>query len=612
MAYTFSSETIEEIREKNDIVDVIGEYIDLKRTGSSYKGLCPFHNEKTPSFIVTPSKQLFHCFGCGTGGDVVTFVMKYLNIDFTEALQLLADRVGILINTNNSKKNTELIKKKKKIYQINREAARFYYKNLFKYKKPRKYLFKRGINKEIIKAFGLGYALDSWNGVLNYLLGKGYKTRIIEEAGLIIKSKKVNKYYDRFRNRVVFPIFDTKGNILGFGGRVIDDNSYPKYLNSPETPVFKKGYNLYGLNILKKNKNNKDVILVEGYIDVIALYKYGFKCGVASLGTAFTTNQAKLLKRYAKDIYICYDSDKAGQNATNKVIDILEKENIKHKVIVLPKGRDPDEYLTLEGKKAYSNLISNALGYIDYKIYLYKNKYDINTTEGKIQFSKEISKALKKKKSPVEVDAYIKKIANLTQISENALKKEIHGNRWKSKTNVRVKDKYINGKYRYTNKSTITPVKNSLDSGHISAERNLLKLIIEDKKVFDKAKVILNPDDFYNRINKKIAQIVYKEYDEKGIIEEEALFNYFNKEEVIKVKNILSTDIIFNDREKEKALNDYINKINYYKLKIKKESIKQKLKQIDIKKNKTEGDVQKFNKLCLEIINIEKELKLHQ
>ncbi|MTI70902.1 MAG: DNA primase [Firmicutes bacterium] len=609
MTYTFSEETIEEIREKNDIVDVISEYISLKRTGSNYKGLCPFHNEKTPSFVVSPSKQIFHCFGCNEGGDVIKFIMEYQNLDFIEALQLLAERVNINLDDKKLKRNSKEDKRRKRLFEINREAAIYFYKNLFNNKKAYNYLLNRGIDIKTIKSFGLGYAKPDWEDLKKHLKTRGFKENEISEVGLIIKRKQKEGYFDRFRDRIIFPIINTRNNVIGFGGRVLD-NSQPKYLNSPDTPVFNKGKNLYGLNIIKKNKNDK-ILLVEGYMDVISLFKYGINYAVASLGTALTKDQAKLLNRYGKRFYICYDSDKAGQLATDKALEILYSQGIKAQVILLPESKDPDDYIKDNGKEGFNKLLEKSLDYIDFKIYYYKKIYDINTVEGSINFTKKITNLLKKIKSTIEIDVYINKIAEETNISKEAIKKEIYRNK-KPYTKNREKDKYIYNNYRNNNsKEKIVPVNYTLEPGHLTAERNLINLIIKDKTIYNKIKDEIKPKDFFNNVYRKLAETIYNKYNENDDMKFDYVKDKFEKKDLEKVKETFDMENPMEGSEKIKAVRDYIDKINYYKLKLKKQDIKEKLKQYEKNESK-EGDVEKFNQLCLQLISIEKQLKLHQ
>jgi len=611
MPYFYNDDLIREIRESNDIIDVISQYVMLKKSGSNYKGLCPFHNEKTPSFMVSPSKQMFRCFGCGESGDVISFIMKYDNVDFTEALKSLAARVNITLDEKKNNVDPEYAKLKAKVWDINRNAAIYFYNNLLNNKTAYNYLLKRGIDNKTIKTFGLGYSLNSWNGLLNYLKSKNFSEEEIEKAGLIVKQKETKRYYDRFRNRIIFPIISISGKVIGFGGRVLDD-SQPKYLNSPDTEVFLKGKNLYGLNTAKKYSRNNRIILVEGYMDLISLYQSGINYCVASLGTALTPYQAQLLKRYSKEVYICYDSDNAGINATDKAIEILREEDVNAKIITLPKGKDPDEYVKKYGKKDFENLIDKSLGYIDFKIFLNKRKYNLNSVDGKIGFTKEIANILKRIKSPIEIDAYINKIASETNISIHAIKDEVLTESDKYNSQVTTKDKYIKLNYRNNNKDKISPVNYTLESGHLIAEKFLLNLIINNYDIYLSVRELFKPKDFSNNAYRNIASVVYEIYNNDSEINKEKLFSRLNEEHVDKVKDILEAELNIDSEDKAVMAKGYIKRIVYYKLKMEKEKIKDELALIESKKDKTEGDVDKINKLCSEITKIEKELKLHQ
>ncbi|KGG80168.1 DNA primase [Caloranaerobacter azorensis H53214] len=607
MSSTLNEDLIQEIREKNEIVGVISQYIRLKKTGANYKALCPFHNEKTPSFVVSPSKQIFHCFGCGVGGDVISFIMRYENLDFKEAIKILADRAGIEIDESNMKKNIELERRKNRLYQINREAARYFYYNLQKNSRGYNYFRKRGVSSNTIKIFGLGYANPEWNDLLKYLVSKGYSEEELLEAGLVIEKKNKNGFYDRFRDRVMFPIVNTRGKVIGFGGRVLDD-SVPKYLNSPDTLVFSKGNNLFGLNLVYKNSKIDKILLVEGYMDVISLYNKGIVYSVASLGTAFTESQCKMLKRWNDSIYICYDSDDAGLKASNKALDLLKRVGFKPRVIILPDGLDPDEYINKFGKELFENLFTTALDYIDFKILYYRNKFDINTVQGKVDFIKNISQDIKNISSPVERDVYINRVSDEVNISVDAIKREIFGIKG---IKTRLKDKYINANYRDTNKSKIVPVENVLEPGHLTAEKSLLNLLISDEYIYEKIKEDFSPDDFLDPMNRKIAELVYDNYRKGKKITKQEIIDNFSNSELDKLNEILAIKINFDDSEKEKAVDDYLKKINYYKLKIKRKQIREKIKLIESKKVINEGEEEELKELCLELMEVDKALKLH-
>ncbi|MGL5352987.1 MAG: DNA primase, partial [Clostridium sp.] len=330
-----SEEILEKIKEQSDIVDVISETVKLKRSGRNFSGLCPFHNEKSPSFSVSQDKQIYKCFGCGEAGNVITFVMKNKNLPFIDAVKYLGEKANIVIQDESGKRN-KTTEKKELMYKVNVEAARFYFANLMNTKGSKEYFLNRGIKEETIKKFGLGFAKDSWNNLIFHLRKKGFNDELLLEAGLVSTSEKTGNKYDRFRNRVMFPVFDYSGKVIGFGGRVLDD-SKPKYLNSPETLVFQKGTNLYGLNFAIKNKiPDRYFIIVEGYMDLITLHQYGITNVVASLGTALTTNQARLLKRYADKVIISYDADVAGQTATLRGLEILREAGFDVRVLNIP------------------------------------------------------------------------------------------------------------------------------------------------------------------------------------------------------------------------------------------------------------------------------------
>lgn len=434
MSFSFSKDAVEELKSQIDIVDVIGRSVQLKRAGSNYKGLCPFHNEKTPSFIVSPQKQIFTCFGgCGASGDVVSFVKRYYNLDFNEAVEKLANEYGISIKRNTYSDDRE------KYYEINREAARFFYKNLTEVKNPGySYFQKRGIEDRTIKKFGLGYAPDSWDALYNHFKTKGTDEKILVELGLL--SEKNGKYYDKFRNRVIFPIINTAGKVIGFGGRALTSEVMPKYLNSPENKIFQKKNNLYALNITRQDIGKEGfAIIVEGYMDVISLYQNGVRNVSASLGTALTENQAKLVNRYTKNVVLSYDADDAGQKAALRGIDVLKKENCKVKVLHVNDGKDPDEFIKKNGREEFLKLISNSLPYNDYKLEAAKRGLNLSSEEGKLDYMKRINSILHDL-SPVEKDIYIKKIARDTGISEGAIKMEILGNTSFEEKNKNIRD----------------------------------------------------------------------------------------------------------------------------------------------------------------------------
>lgn len=422
----------DEIKSRCNIVDVIGRVVPLKKAGSNYKGVCPFHNEKTPSFVVSETKQIFTCFGCGATGDVLAFVKRYYNLDFKGAAEMLAKEYGISLEGafRSNKDNEEL-------YEINRQAARFFYKALREKANPGyTYMKNRGISEDTLNKFGIGYADDQWDSLYKYLLSLGYKEDKLMALGLISKSK--DRYFDKFRGRVIFPILNTSGKVIGFGGRIIGEGE-PKYLNSQESGVFQKKYNLYGLNLTGKDVRNEDsIVLVEGYMDVVSLYQHGVRNVSASLGTALTENQARLIRRYTKNVILSYDADQAGQNAALRGLDILYKEGCRAKVLKVNDGKDPDEFIKKNGKQAFKELIDKALPYGDFKLNMAKAKYDINDEQQRIEFLRDAIVILKEMK-PMEADIYIKKLAEDTGISEGAIRFEYSGNNSQDKTPVNIR-----------------------------------------------------------------------------------------------------------------------------------------------------------------------------
>lgn len=412
---------VEEIKSRCNIVDVIGRHVVLKKAGSNFKGICPFHNEKTPSFVVSDAKQIFTCFGCGATGDVIEFTKRYYNLDFQGAIEKLARDYGIEIKRQPFSGDG----KRDVYYEINREAASYYYKAFTTRANPGyAYMKRRGMDPATLQKFGIGYADAEWDSLYRYFMEKEIDVKLLMEVGLVSQSK--GKYFDKFRDRVMFPIINTRGKVIGFGGRAIGDG-IPKYLNSPESAIFLKKNNLYGLNLTRQDINKENcAILVEGYMDVISLYKNGVRNVSASLGTALTENQAALLKRYTENIILSYDADEAGQAAALRGLDILKSAGCRVKVLHVSDGKDPDEFVKKKGKEAFLSLIKEAKPFADYKIDLLRKELDMGSTEGRVAFLQETAKVLKAL-SPVEADVYIKKIARETSISEGAIRMEIGG-----------------------------------------------------------------------------------------------------------------------------------------------------------------------------------------
>lgn len=413
----FSDDFINEVIMANDIVDVISDYVVLKKTGRNLLGLCPFHSEKTPSFSVSAEKQFYHCFGCGVGGNIIDFIMRIERLDFVEAMRALADRAHI--DLPQEKTSGSVVSEKDVFYDMNRQAALFFHEQLAKSDAAKTYFQNRKLNETTITHFGLGYAPDSWDSLHRHMQTLGFSDELLYRAGLL--GKKENHYYDSFRNRVMFPILDLRGRVIGFGGRVLDD-SKPKYLNSPESPVFTKSNHLYGLNFAKQYTEKK-LLMVEGYMDVIALHQAGFPYAVAALGTAFTQEHSKILKRYAQEVILCFDSDQAGQTATKRCLDLLKDQEVH--VAVLEDAKDPDEYIQRFGRDAFLRLLKEAPSQTEYLIRQLRKQFDLEQIDQKIAFVREAANLFLTLQSDVERELYVKKTAMDTGVSAEAIFSEI-------------------------------------------------------------------------------------------------------------------------------------------------------------------------------------------
>ncbi len=506
MAYLFDEDFLAQLRLKCDIENVVSRYVQLKRAGSSIIGLCPFHNEKTPSFHVRPDKGYFHCFGCGAGGDVISFVMRMENLSYQEAVVQLAESVGMEIPKREGYSG-EAAQRRKAIFEMNRKAARFFYDEL---KSPRgkdalAYFHNRGLTDKTITRFGLGYSPDSWDSLFKYLVAEGYKIEDIKASGLVTVSQKEDgksaRIFDRFRNRVMFPIIDQKGNVIGFGGRTMG-NDVAKYLNTAETSVFKKGQNLYAINIAKSSQE-KGLILCEGYMDVIALHQAGFSNAVATLGTALTPQQAKLIKRITSDVVLCYDSDEAGRNATKRAIDILSNEEIRVKVITVTGGKDPDEFIKTHGAASFRKLIEGGVNRVDYKLNEIRGRYSIDIPEEKVECMKEMVAVLAGLRNKIELEIYIKRVSEQMEISAESIQAEI---------NVylrRLSMKRANDEKRKTVNDTVRPAdkvnpQRSQNPRAAAAEDAVITVMLNSPEYLSDITGILSADDFVTDFNRKV------------------------------------------------------------------------------------------------------------
>ena len=515
----YSEELIEEIRSRNDIVDVISGYVRLQKKGSSYFGLCPFHNEKSPSFSVSRQKQMYYCFGCGAGGNVYTFLMEYENFSFVEAVKYLADRAGIeLPEVEYSKEAKEKADLRASILEVNKLAAKYYYVQLKseRGKAAYTYLKDRKLSDETITAFGLGYSNKFSDDLYKYLRKKGYSEELIRQAGLINTDEKQG-VYDKFWNRVMFPIMDVNSRVIGFGGRVMGD-AKPKYLNSPETPVFDKSRNLYGLNRARTSRKPY-FLLCEGYMDVIALHQAGFTNAVASLGTALTPGHASLIKRYVREVYLTYDSDDAGTRAALRAVPILRDAGISAKVIRMDPYKDPDEFIKNLGAEEYEKRISEARNGFMFSIDMLSRDYDMGSPEGKTAFFRETAKRLMSFEDELERSNYIDAVASEYGVRRESLEKLV------AKTAVSsglvkpaVRPRRAEGKEKQKEDGTLT------------SQKILLTWLIDDASLFEKISHLVTPDDFTEDLYRTVAQLLY-EQRKNGELNPAKILDHFKEEE---------------------------------------------------------------------------------
>lgn len=584
MGVGFNDNIVDEIKSRCNIVDVIGRHVPLKKMGSNYKGICPFHNEKTPSFVVSDTKQIFTCFGCGATGDVIGFVEKYNNLDFAGAVEKLAGEHGIELKSSNFQGERD----RAALYEINREAAAFFYRAFTSGpNRGYEYMKKRGIEPATLRKFGIGYADGEWDSLYQYFMRKGTDPKTLLELGLISYSN--GKYYDKYRDRVIFPIINTRGKVIGFGGRILGDGM-PKYLNSPESPVFLKKNNLYGLNLTRQviNKENY-VILVEGYMDVISLYQHGVRNVSASLGTALTENQAAMLKRYTDHVILSYDADAAGQAAALRGMDILHKSGCKVKVLHVSDGKDPDEFIKKNGKDEFLKLVQSAMSFADYKIHLLKQRLDLTTTEGSVEFLQETAKILREL-SPVEADIYIKKIARETKISEGAIRLEINGNNNTENarnSNVRPVQETVGGQLRNEKKAGMGSM----------IEKHLIKLMMLRSSYVPKVKpyewVFRSPAAY------KIYELILSVYKDDEEIDMKKVADSLEAEDNRFLQDIIE-NIQLADKE-EQVFQDCVLRIEAARLAKREQEIIQIISILDDDK-----DRDKIEALTIELMDIQR------
>ena len=553
----YSEELIDEIKNSNDIVDVISQYVILKRSGRNFFGLCPFHKEKSPSFSVSPDKQIFHCFGCGAGGNVIHFVSKIENADFKEAISILANRAGIELPTLNNYEDNKTAMLKTKVYEINQIAAEFYHHNLYRptSKTAQEYIKKRKLDNKTLKSFLIGYS-GNYDELYKILKQKGYKEEEILASSLVNKTDD-GKYIDRFRKRVMFPIQDIRNKVIAFGGRVLDD-SKPKYINSPENIVYSKGRHLFGLNVAKKS-DLKNIIIVEGYMDAISLYQRGITNVVASLGTALTEAQGRLLRRYSNKIIIGYDSDGAGQAATMRGLEILQNIGCDVRILQISGAKDPDEYVIKYGPERFLKCVEQAISLVEFKVKMLKQNLNLENINDKIKFLNEVAKILANVTNSIERELYIEKIAAEYKVSKESIYGEVNKLIYAKNTGEKILEKPII-------KKEVKKEKPKIDEAIVKRENLIIYLLINyPQESYSKIKNIVLEQDIKLEANQKIFKKMYEEI-EKGNINIDIL-NCFEEEDIINhISAIMSYDFeisdlnkciedIANTYEKEKLIN---------------------------------------------------------
>lgn len=551
----YSDEIIEEVRSRNDIVDVISTYVKLQKKGSSYFGLCPFHNERSPSFSVSRQKQMYYCFGCGAGGNVFTFLMEYENFSFVEALKYLADRAGVeLPEREYSEEERKRADLKAVLLEIQKMAAQYYYVLL---KSPQgntalSYLKNRQLTDDTIKVFGLGYSNKYSNSLYRFLKGKGYSDDLLAKSGLITMDEKKGPY-DKFWNRVMFPIMDVNNRVIGFGGRVMGDGK-PKYLNSPETMIFDKSRNLYGLNRARSSRKNY-FLLCEGYMDVISLHQSGFTNAVASLGTALTPGHASLIKRYVQEVYLTYDSDEAGTKAALRAIPILKEAGIQAKVIRMDPYKDPDEFIKNLGAEAFEERIDHARNGFMFSLQVLERDYDMKSPEGKTSFMKEAARRLTLFDEEIERNNYIEAVAGTYHVGYEELRRLV----------AKVAVQSGLGKPAEKPKQIR---KREKEDGILQSQKILLTWMVSDDQVFRQIETFISPEDFTDGIYREVAKLLYQQHQEGEVQPARIMNSFTDEEEHREVAELFHTRIkeLTSLQEEEKALKETVIRVKSHSI----------------------------------------------
>lgn len=579
---------IREVIDRTDIVDVVSDYVSLKKAGRNFKGLSPFNTEKTPSFVVSPDKQIFHCFSSGQGGNAISFIMKMEKVSFPEAVRLLAQKVNVLIEESNPQER-ESASQRHKIFEINKAALNFYHKVLVtdkgeKVVHAREYLKGRGFDLETVNQFQLGYSPDRWDALMIHLSSKGYSLEDLELAGLIVARQKKDGFYDRFRDRLMFPIFDSQGNCRAFGARALDPEVSAKYINSPETFVYTKGQYLYGFHMAKQHIAKDDfAVVVEGYTDCIMPFQAGIQNIVASLGTALTVEQIRLIRRYTKNICLLYDTDKAGMAAMMRSLDTLIEEGLNVKVATLEEGEDPDSFIRQKGPEKFCERILNAETLFDYKVRILKLQHDVKTVEGKSEIAHSMLETIRMFSNAVQQAGYIRRLAMVLNIPEQALITEMNkvaGSKTKNEEPARQK-------FQQVKREQLRAV-----------ETSLLRLIIDEQKFITKMREDITLADFQETSVRGVISKIYDLFDSGETVTTSQLLNNFESEESQQVvSSILADSPAVADKEKFYA--DCINRIKSDKLKAKRQDLLSQIKLAEMQGNEKELEMLKaqFNEI---------------
>lgn len=546
----YSDELLDEIKSKNDIIDIVSQYVVLKRSGRNYMGLCPFHKEKSPSFCVSPDKQIFHCFGCGVGGNVIHFIGKIENLNFIESLELLANRAGIELPKSGNVEDDRISRLKSRVYELNKCAAEFYHQNLYKptAKPAQEYVKKRRLDNRTLKAFKIGYS-GRFNELYTELHSKGFTEEEILASCLVNKNQD-EKFIDRFRNRLMFPIFDARDRVIAFGGRVLDD-SKPKYINSPEDIVYSKGRHLFAYNLAKKN-NPKTIIIVEGYMDAVSLHQRGISNAVASLGTALTEAQGRLLRRSCEKVVIGYDADGAGQAATLRGLEILQNMGCDMRILQIYGAKDPDEFVNKYGPERFLKCVDDAISLVEFKVKILKQNLDIENTNDKIKFLNQIAKILSSVDNNIEKEIYIDKISLDYGISKEAIYAEVNKLMYSKNKEAKILERPINKPM-----AKIKEKNEKIDEATIKREKMLIYILVSyPDESFSKLKDIVSNNLIKVETHKHILKKLYEEY-EKGNINNDIL-DYFDDTEIINyLSGIMAYD--FEIKDINKCIDDLIS-----------------------------------------------------